>query len=459
MHLSPSTGTGLFGPSSFITPQSAVPIQSSSSSNGGGGGGGGFVDTLARSASLGRRKEPTKHDVERGFGAGYNYGLGGDDSRSGGVTESNYYYDAEGVYGEEGGGTGSAGSGLVGGMRNRIWGGKVQDEEMGDSQPYSGAGGNGGGGGYAGGHHNAQAPSVLPRLSFSSATKDNTPNFAASPSRSNMGPASSIPASQQPPPQSPSGMSVTASPSLRINQQERFASHGTNITISPSDAFAQPTSISPPSTSAYAPQMLPTGSRNSSVGEVQVAPPTQLNPRLSYGQQGGVGDGSGHASNPSSASSSKASFSPMDYSPTGSQNLPCLPLHIAQNAANTSIATAGNSRLPPQPLRSRQSQQLDYPAYRSMSSDARINSFSGQENTDATISASSTGGTTVHAGDGFKLEDKSKRPGLRPIRDPAKDLKPVLDTPTAGRRADPENSGQFLSVSWNQRSLLVAWHE
>lgn len=135
----------------------------------------------------------------------------------------------------------------------------------------------------------------------------------------------------------------------------------------------------------------------------------------------------------------------MDYSPNaGSQNLPLLPPQLAARGG------------PPQALRSRSSQQLEFASYRTSadvaaraggpSASSSALPFGGQENVDPAtmMSISAHGGGRESA----MIEDKRRRPKLRPVRDPAKDLLPVLDAAGYGRRADPEAPGQFLSVSF-----------
>lgn len=152
---------------------------------------------------------------------------------------------------------------------------------------------------------------------------------------------------------------------------------------------------------------------------------------------------------PSSSTASSGQGSPMAYSPSNSNNLPYLPT-TAHPAAHGSRQLLGS--------RSRSSQTFtQHPGFGLAGhEDGRSGQYSGYAgpgNGNQGNSRSPRDAQRPESGQGAPLtvdtsgaEDKWARPGLRRVRDPARDLQPVLNNPPSGKRADPENSGEFLNV-------------
>lgn len=171
--------------------------------------------------------------------------------------------------------------------------------------------------------------------------------------------------------------------------------------------------------------------------------------RDAYGNTAVPNDG-GHAGpfnnylQPSSVASSGPG-SPMAYSPSNANDLPYLPTTVHPTGQNSrqlmGARSKSSSTFSPNPgfslhahgdARSGQYGGYGTPGNGNQARDAQRPGSS--QNAALAINTNST-------------EDKWGRPGLRRVRDPARDLHPVLNNPPSGKRADPENSGEFLNVS------------
>jgi hypothetical protein len=148
---------------------------------------------------------------------------------------------------------------------------------------------------------------------------------------------------------------------------------------------------------------------------------------------------------PSTSVASSGHGSPMAYSPSNANDLPYLPTTahpVGQNSRQLMGARSkSSSTFTPNPGFNLHAQ-----------GDARSGHYggygtpgNGNQARDAQRAGSSQ--NAALAINTNSTEDKWGRPGLRRVRDPARDLHPVLNNPPAGKRADPENSGEFLNVS------------
>lgn len=141
---------------------------------------------------------------------------------------------------------------------------------------------------------------------------------------------------------------------------------------------------------------------------------------------------------PASSVASSGHGSPMAYSPSNANDLPYLPT-TAHPAGHTSRQLMG--------ARSKSSQTFSpNPGY-----DGRSTQYGGYGATGNGNQVRDAPRPGSGQGAGLSIatnapEDKWARPGLRRIRDPARDLHPILNNPPSGKRADPENSGEFLNV-------------
>lgn len=139
---------------------------------------------------------------------------------------------------------------------------------------------------------------------------------------------------------------------------------------------------------------------------------------------------------PSSSTTSSGPGSPMTYSPSSVNNLPYLP-STANPAGHGGRQLLGS--------RSRSSQTVTQNPMVGIE-DGRSGQYSGyggNHRSTRDVQSSPSAALTVNTSG---TEDKWSRPGIKRVRDPARDLHPVLNNPPSGKRADPENSGEFLNV-------------
>lgn len=142
---------------------------------------------------------------------------------------------------------------------------------------------------------------------------------------------------------------------------------------------------------------------------------------------------------PSSSITSSGHGSPMAYSPSNANDLPYLPTtsHPAGQGSRQLMGARSKSSqtFSPNPGFDAQSGQYGGYAPSGNGNQARYAPHPGSSQNPSLVINTNTS------------EDKWSRPGLRKIRDPARDLHPILNNPPSGKRADPEHPGEFLNVS------------
>lgn len=240
----------------------------------------------------------------------------------------------------------------------------------------------------------------------------------------------------------------------RPSHHNEYASSVPQVEISPESATNFPSlPASTPTSASTSPYFSPNDLKRDSFSNTSPYLTLDTNPnRNAYGHadmstQGGSSTSYLH---PLSSTASSGPGSPMAYSPANTHNLPYLPA--------VGFASGPTSRQP-MGARSRSSQTMTQQPRHGLT--AHEDSMSGQHSMGAasdnrsnpyqTSSGDRRRQYTGHAGvvssTTHSPEDKWSRPGLRKVRDPVRDLRPVLNNPPAGKRADPENPGEYLNVS------------
>lgn len=223
----------------------------------------------------------------------------------------------------------------------------------------------------------------------------------------------------------------------RTSQNQQYAGSIPQVEISPEYTTSLPNSasISAQTSPYYSP-------RNPQREQFSSSSPYTADPspnRDAYGHSEVQGAGTfANYLQPSSSTTSSGPGSPMAYSPSSTNNLPYLP---------TTAHPVGHGSRQLLGARSRSSATVTQNAGLRMGGNEEGHSgpytgFGDRPTRDAKSSPNPA--LTVNTSGN---EDKWARPGLRRVRDPARDLHPVLNNPPSGKRADPENSGEFLNVS------------
>ncbi|KAJ9115094.1 hypothetical protein QFC22_005422 [Naganishia vaughanmartiniae] len=248
-------------------------------------------------------------------------------------------------------------------------------------------------------------------------------------------------------------------PQRHPSHQHQYTSGVPQVEISPETANNFPSLPASTTTSAStSPYFSPNQLQRDSFSNPGTYLTLDTNPnRDAYGHADMSGPGGASASylHPLGSTASSAQGSPMAYSPANTNNLPYLP---------AGGSSSGPTERQPLGARSRSSQTTSQQprhgltAYgdsrsgqRSMadSSDNRSNPYQSSSGDRRRQNTSHAGAHTLTT---HSPEDKWSRPGLRRIRDPARDLRPVLNNPPAGKRADPENPGEYLNPCHNNGS-------
>lgn len=254
----------------------------------------------------------------------------------------------------------------------------------------------------------------------------------------------------------------------RPSHHNQYPSSVPHVEISPEASKNFPSlPASTPTSASASPYFAPNDLKRDSFSNPSPYLTLDTNPnRDAYGHADVSSHGGPSASylHPLGSTASSGQGSPMAYSPANTNNLPYLP----------SVGfPSGSTNRQPLGARARSSHtMLQQPRHGlAVHEDPR----SGQQSTATSsdnrgnlyhISSEDrrrqhTSHARAHTPTTHSPEDKLSRPGLRKIRDPARDLRPVLSNPPAGKRADPDNPGEYLNVSaqclspiWASKSRL-----
>lgn len=228
----------------------------------------------------------------------------------------------------------------------------------------------------------------------------------------------------------------------RASQNQQYTGSIPHVEISPDYTTSLPNSASiSAQTSPYYSPRNPQGEQFSSSSPYTVDPSPN---RDAYGHSETRGAGpSANYLQPASSTTSSGPGSRMAYSPSSTNNLPYLPTtgHPAGHGGRQLLGS-----------RSRSSATVTQnPGFGTAGDqDGHSGQYTGYGNRPSKSSPNPA--LTV---DTRSTEDRWLRPGLKRVRDPARDLHPVLNNPPSGKRADPENPGEFLNVS--RSGVRVGW--